>query len=374
MSKCTKMLYELLELEENGFCADCGKKDPDWASIPIGVFICVNCSGIHRDLTIQDSRVRSCNLDKWTFEHVELMAQKGNKIVNSQLERHVPPFYKKPCQNDPRVYREHYIWAKYARKDFESTRPMYVSQRKEGMLMKRGKTNKTFRPRLFVLEKHTLKYFVKSNVPKQVIATSLLHVCLNPEVIGHPHGIQLSFSDVGSRNFRHIYVYCEDAKGTVDWYLEIRATIYRRLKSENPEKSEDEVLALLENHNGKQGYLFKTGPKQTESFRKRWFKLQNRSLIYFENPLDAHPIGEIYIGNSDDGYGAVENWGLRKAISGVFPILLQTPERDFLFHTDERVYQQSWLKKIRSIVGRPMSCTEVGEFDIQKECLKKKYK
>lgn len=66
----------------NGFCVDCdatsklkkNKKfgkiyyfftDPDWASLNLGVLMCIECSGIHRNLGSHISRVRSLDLDEW---------------------------------------------------------------------------------------------------------------------------------------------------------------------------------------------------------------------------------------------------------------------------------------------------------------------
>jgi len=368
-------LHELLQIGGNRSCADCGVGAPDWASVNIGVFICVNCSGIHRMLGVHISRIRSVRLDQWAEDTVKFMTEKGNDYVNEQLEGYLPPYYKKPTPDDPQVYREHFIRSKYDRKEFvvaEGPSANYEAVTKEGTLMKRGKSDKTFRARLFVLntEEQTLKYFVKAELrdaPKQIIPLSQLHVCLNPEVIGHPHGIQLSFSEVGSRNFRHIYVYCEDEKECVDWYVAIRAAIYNLLASQHQEAQQGEVLSLLENHHVKQGYLYKTGPKKTEPFRKRWFSLENRTLIYFLNPLDAHPKGEIYIGNSTDGYSVEDSWGTRKEVNGGFAILLNTPDRDYLMYTQAVEDQMSWLDQIKNVLDRPMSVTEVQELVSYKE-------
>src|SRR5690606_18898776 len=37
---------------QNTTCAECGEPDPTWASINIGIFLCLNCSGVHRSLGI----------------------------------------------------------------------------------------------------------------------------------------------------------------------------------------------------------------------------------------------------------------------------------------------------------------------------------
>ena len=46
--------------------------EPEWASSNIGVFVCVNCSGIHRMLGTHISRVKSCRLDQWSDDAVQV--------------------------------------------------------------------------------------------------------------------------------------------------------------------------------------------------------------------------------------------------------------------------------------------------------------
>jgi len=47
--------------------------EPEWASSNIGVFMCVNCSGIHRMLGTHISRVKSCRLDQWADDAVQVL-------------------------------------------------------------------------------------------------------------------------------------------------------------------------------------------------------------------------------------------------------------------------------------------------------------
>lgn len=37
----------------NGECAECSTAGPEWASINLGELICIECSGIHRNLGVQ---------------------------------------------------------------------------------------------------------------------------------------------------------------------------------------------------------------------------------------------------------------------------------------------------------------------------------
>ncbi|WIA33951.1 hypothetical protein OEZ86_007046 [Tetradesmus obliquus] len=92
MSSSSGVLERLRQLPGNRFCADCGSPDPDWASLNLGILLCIECSGVHRQLGVHVSKVRSCTLDvkAWEQPVPEVFAALGNAFSNSVWEAAMP--------------------------------------------------------------------------------------------------------------------------------------------------------------------------------------------------------------------------------------------------------------------------------------------
>ena len=94
------VINELLKKPENRFCADCKKTSPTWASVNLGVFVCINCSGCHREIGVHITKIRSVNLDVWPKEVLNNFKIINNKIANKYWECKLKKFDFKKIQND----------------------------------------------------------------------------------------------------------------------------------------------------------------------------------------------------------------------------------------------------------------------------------
>ncbi|MXQ80127.1 hypothetical protein E5288_WYG013539 [Bos mutus] len=92
-----------------------GRDGPRWASWNIGVFICIRCAGIHRNLGVHISRVKSVNLDQWTPEQIQCMQDMGNTKARLLYEANLPENFRRP-QTDQAV--EFFIRDKYEKKKY----------------------------------------------------------------------------------------------------------------------------------------------------------------------------------------------------------------------------------------------------------------
>ena len=82
--KNIKRLVEKLKFQ-NQVCVDCGRSAPSWVSVNLGVVVCIECSGQHRQLGADISRIKSLNLDNFTTFELLLPFSVGNERFNQEF-------------------------------------------------------------------------------------------------------------------------------------------------------------------------------------------------------------------------------------------------------------------------------------------------
>ncbi|VBB28483.1 unnamed protein product [Acanthocheilonema viteae] len=115
------LLAELRRIPGNDVCADCCVESPKWASINLGVLLCIECCGIHRSFGVQVSKVRSLIMDTLEPEQKKVLLALGNRAVNSIYLAHIPIVKiipPRPVATSARPVREAWIRAKYIERRF----------------------------------------------------------------------------------------------------------------------------------------------------------------------------------------------------------------------------------------------------------------
>lgn len=106
---------EIARMINENICADCKNPFPEWFSINLGVLLCITCSGFHRGLSTDISRVRSLTLDQQTMNTLKFL----KSVIENDINRRVFEAKKSSVEKDRKKNNmKDFIKNKYEKKKF----------------------------------------------------------------------------------------------------------------------------------------------------------------------------------------------------------------------------------------------------------------
>lgn len=101
----------------NPTCADCCRTNPTWASVNLGVLVCLECAGRHRSLGTHISKMRSITLDTVLPEEAHFLLQMTNELANRYWEASLSSAERLQAQAQPSFVQQKYSDKKWMLKD-----------------------------------------------------------------------------------------------------------------------------------------------------------------------------------------------------------------------------------------------------------------
>ena len=111
------VISEIQKLPGNNFCADCRRINPTWLSVNLGILVCLDCSGKHRNLGVNYSKIQSLTLDKMGTANLLVARKMGNELFNEAYEG-IDPGHDKPVPDSPIEIKHTFITRKYVDKAY----------------------------------------------------------------------------------------------------------------------------------------------------------------------------------------------------------------------------------------------------------------
>ena len=112
-------LIAFLEAPANQCCADCAckleRRNEAWASVNLGILVCMKCAAVHRSLGVSISRMKSVVFDRWDAQSTRTLLAGGNDKARSKYLARLPRGYAEPTADSDEEPRAAHIRTKYVR-------------------------------------------------------------------------------------------------------------------------------------------------------------------------------------------------------------------------------------------------------------------
>ncbi|XP_064000121.1 arf-GAP with Rho-GAP domain, ANK repeat and PH domain-containing protein 1 [Pogoniulus pusillus] len=320
----SEVAQRIWQVDANRSCADCGAPSPAWASINLCVVICSRCAGEHRGLGPGISKVRSLKLDRkvWTEELVQLFQQLGNAVANQFWAANLPAS-EAITPSSASWQRRRFLVAKYQEGKYRRCHPLSGHQEELDRALCVAVTTSD------LAETQALLFCGAS-----ASCASGDPLCPTPLALAERSGQRLQ----------------------MEFLLQNKTSETPRLEVGISQEKAYLVPLPSVTHNG---FLYKTPSmakplgerKSTEEFSRRWCRLREGVLSYYESERSAAPSGQL---RAQDIVCLARDPPHTHGLEGTFEVYTEA-ERLYLFGSESSDSAREWLLCIAKAVLPPLA-------------------
>lgn len=321
-SNTTAKIEELLKVDKNGLCADCGMKlsiDTAWAVLSYGIFVCDDCKLVHIEQenhckaldqstnseTTVTGILSTSMYQRWEEKDFEQMRTHGNEKVNQKLLSNVPAWQYRPTAGDGIKHKEYWINYKYGKgAGVGEEIPKTAGKSFIGIQFARPMPKGSF-PCCAVLQNDKL-YLTSDAKNEEIHIENIETVLFNSKRIGRENGVQLTYRTKSAcpggkqhaNGVTYTYLQHENMETVLDWINLILYTKFNLLRGKFPNFSRDEVAKMLNCVTVKESYM------SAASHGLIYVSLSEARIACFQHHLDEQPLFHLPISKALNLSGA----------------------------------------------------------------------
>eukprot|EP00096_Caligus_rogercresseyi_P000256 TRINITY_DN10653_c0_g1_i1.p1 TRINITY_DN10653_c0_g1~~TRINITY_DN10653_c0_g1_i1.p1 ORF type:complete len:1071 (-),score=319.10 TRINITY_DN10653_c0_g1_i1:387-3599(-) len=173
------LVNTIRSLPGNDKCCDCGStNDATWISTNFGIIVCIECSGIHREMGVHISKIQSLTLDNIGTSQLLVARVMSNELFNKVMEARVLKQKLQPSSTMDE--RKAYIKSKYVDKKY--VQPFCSNAQELFNELEAAIDSKSMCDLLQVIgEAHTHGVDITDPLPSSEFAETSLHYAISHE-------------------------------------------------------------------------------------------------------------------------------------------------------------------------------------------------
>ncbi|XP_071847781.1 arf-GAP with Rho-GAP domain, ANK repeat and PH domain-containing protein 1-like isoform X4 [Apostichopus japonicus] len=267
-----QFLETVWQNSSNKYCAECSMRDPDWASINLGIVICKACSGCHRNLGVHISKVRSLKMDEkvWTEDLLGMMINIGNQTSNA--------FWEGNLQDEDEIKL-------HPGDTFEDRQVFIEAKYKHAKYCAKVEVERSFLNRRKSVKKSTLSRSLILAVENENLRECLRLVFSGADPQFKNESGRSALDIAQDKHLRQIHELLKQNCDILDHMQPTSKTSKLEIPIPPPKETSQESIKLS-------GYLYKTGSNRRD-FQKRFCVLEHGVFKYYADEKAQIPKNQI---------------------------------------------------------------------------------